>query len=62
MADITKISVNNTSYDLKDNTKSVVSLNGSWRTGVNSAVFYAPTSTGDTGQILISGGSSGMPT
>ncbi len=61
MADITKISVNNVSYDIKDNTKSVVSLNGSWRTGANSAAFYAPTSSGDDGQILISGGSYGVP-
>lgn len=55
MSDIYTINCNSTDYNIRDNSKSAVTLNGT--TYANStATFYAPTDLGDTGYVLTSNG------
>lgn len=56
MADIYTIKCNSTAYDIRDNSKSAVTLNGTSYAN-STAAFYAPTDAGSTGEVLLSNGS-----
>lgn len=56
MPDIYTINCNSTAYNLRDNSKSAVTLNGTSYAN-STASFYAPTSAGSEGEVLLSSGS-----
>lgn len=57
MSDIyTVLTSDGTSYDIRDCTKTAVTLNGKDYQN-STARFYAPTSAGTSGQLLVSNGS-----